>query len=110
MKERLKQLITQNKTEKVIHQLLQVTKKLEDKDLLNEVILQSARFKEHQRSSRLGASTFNEKRISIADILKHPWMTKPLPHVDLTLDFKKMRNFSKFSKVVLSLSSSKPSL
>jgi serine/threonine protein kinase len=48
-----------------------------------------------------------EKRISIEEILKHPWMTKQLPTTTLTLDFTKMRNFSKFSKVVISPLSSK---
>jgi hypothetical protein len=33
--------------------------------------------------------------------MKHPWMTKQLQQVNLTLDFKKMRNFSKFSKVAV---------
>jgi len=40
----------------------------------------------------------SEKRISIEEILKHPWMTRQLPATNLILDFKKMRNFSKFSK------------
>lgn len=39
-----------------------------------------------------------EKRITLEEISNHPWMTKALPHVALFLDFKKMRNFTKFSK------------
>lgn len=31
--------------------------------------------------------------------MNHPWMTKQLPQVKLTLDFKKMKNFTKFTKV-----------
>lgn len=42
-----------------------------------------------------------EKRISLEEISGHPWMTKQLPQVALYLDFKKMRSFTKFSKVVV---------
>lgn len=43
--------------------------------------------------------TVKENRISVQDILKHPWMTKQLPATSLKLDFKKMRNFINFSKL-----------
>lgn len=43
-----------------------------------------------------------EKRITADQILQHAWMNKQLPHVKLTLDFKKLRNFTSFSKVELS--------
>ena len=33
--------------------------------------------------------------------MNHPWMTKQLPQVPLKLDFKKLKNFSNFSKVVM---------
>lgn len=39
-----------------------------------------------------------EKRLTIEEIMVHPWMTKPAPQTKLTIDFKKMRNFSSFSK------------
>ncbi len=48
-----------------------------------------------------------EKRITIDKILSHPWMNKPLGEQKLILDFKKMRNFSSFSKVVFLLFSLK---
>jgi len=48
-----------------------------------------------------------EKRISIEEIFDHPWMTKYLQPKPLKLDFKAMKNFSNFSKVVIFLSSSK---
>lgn len=48
-----------------------------------------------------------EKRLTIEEIMVHPWMTKPAPQTKLTIDFKKMRNFSSFSKVVLFRFSSK---
>jgi len=40
-----------------------------------------------------------DKRITIDEILAHPWMTKQLPSISLQLDFKKLKNFSNFSKV-----------
>ena len=42
----------------------------------------------------------SDKRLTIDEILHHPWMTKPLPENKLRLDFSKMRNFAKFTKVV----------
>jgi serine/threonine protein kinase len=41
----------------------------------------------------------NKQRITIEEILKHPWMTKQLSHEPLKIDFKKLREFSSFSKV-----------
>lgn len=40
-----------------------------------------------------------DKRISVDDILTHPWMTKQLSSSSLHLDFKKLKNFSNFSKL-----------
>jgi hypothetical protein len=48
-----------------------------------------------------------DKRITIDEILHHPWMTKQLPHQILTLDFKKLKNFTSFSKVEIHLFSLK---
>lgn len=42
-----------------------------------------------------------DKRITVEEILAHPWMTKQLPSNNLHLDFKKLKNFSNFSKVVI---------
>lgn len=42
-----------------------------------------------------------ETRITIEEIMNHPWMTKQLPLSTLQLDFKRLRNFSNFSKVVI---------
>lgn len=42
-----------------------------------------------------------DKRITIDEIFAHPWMTKQLPSVPLQLDFKRLKNFSNFSKVVI---------
>jgi hypothetical protein len=44
-----------------------------------------------------------DKRITADEILAHPWMTKQLPAISLQLDFKKLKNFSNFSKVALAL-------
>jgi hypothetical protein len=41
--------------------------------------------------------------------MEHPWMTAQLPHDPLKLDFKKLKNFSNFSKVLLPTPSSKHS-
>lgn len=40
-----------------------------------------------------------ETRITIEEIMNHPWMTKQLPLSTLQLDFKRLRNFSNFSKL-----------
>jgi len=48
-----------------------------------------------------------QERITIDKILNHPWMTKQLPHKTLTLDFKKLKNFTSFSKVEIDLFSLK---
>jgi hypothetical protein len=40
-----------------------------------------------------------EKRITIDEIMTHPWMSKQLPSLNLQLDFKRLKNFSNFSKV-----------
>ena len=41
------------------------------------------------------------QRITVEGIMNHPWMSKQLPEVPLKLDFKKLKNFSNFSKVVI---------
>jgi hypothetical protein len=50
-----------------------------------------------------------ELRLTIDQIMEHPWMTAQLPHDSLKLDFKKLKNFSNFSKVLLPSCSSKHS-
>lgn len=44
-----------------------------------------------------------EHRISIDQILKHPWMTGKSNEIPLRLDFSKMRQFAEFSRVHISL-------
>lgn len=41
----------------------------------------------------------DHERISIDEILTHPWMTAILPKDSLELNFKKLKEFSNFSKV-----------
>jgi hypothetical protein len=44
-----------------------------------------------------------DKRISIKEIFEHPWMNVNLPTTTQKVSFRKMHEFSKFSKVSLSL-------
>lgn len=39
------------------------------------------------------------ERISIDEIYKHPWMTVKLNKAPISIDFKIMASFSKFSKI-----------
>lgn len=48
-----------------------------------------------------------DKRISIKEIFEHPWMNVNLPTTSLKLSFRKMHEFSKFSKVTSHQFSSK---
>jgi|LakMenEpi03Aug12_release.lakeMendotaPanAssembly.Ray.scaffolds.fasta_scaffold2077426_1 hypothetical protein len=43
--------------------------------------------------------TSEDKRITIEEILVHPWMTGKIPEEPLKLDFSKMKQFAKFSRV-----------
>jgi hypothetical protein len=40
-----------------------------------------------------------EKRITIQEIFKHPWMSGEVSSTTLKISFRKMHEFSKFSKV-----------
>ena len=40
-----------------------------------------------------------EQRISLKDIITHPWMSIKLSDKKLNINFEKIRNYSKFSKV-----------
>jgi len=40
-----------------------------------------------------------DQRISIKDIFTHPWMVAEVPATNLKISFRKMHEFSKFSKV-----------
>jgi hypothetical protein len=42
------------------------------------------------------------ERISIDQILEHPWMTAKIPEHSLELNFKKLKEFCNFSKVAFS--------
>lgn len=48
-----------------------------------------------------------DTRISIREVLSHPWMTMQLEDRRLNINFEKIRNYSKFSKVVARLLSSR---
>ncbi len=39
------------------------------------------------------------ERISIEDIYRHPWMTVKVNKAPISIDFKTIANFSKFSKI-----------
>lgn len=40
-----------------------------------------------------------DKRITIEEIYNHPWMKADLPNIPLELNFRRMFEYSKFSKV-----------
>lgn len=40
-----------------------------------------------------------EERISIEGIYKHPWMNMKISRAPITIDFKTIASFSKFSKI-----------
>jgi len=44
-----------------------------------------------------------EKRMTVDQIFNHPWMLKELSSKPLKVSFSKVQNFSKFSKVLISL-------
>jgi len=48
-----------------------------------------------------------DKRITLDEIFKHPWMEKEIPTSTLKVSFRKMHEYSKFSKVFLESFSSK---
>ncbi len=64
----LRNLISEDKTQQVIDNLLELTKSLEDKELHKEVILQSSKFEKYQREGRKGTCTFENQNISISRI------------------------------------------
>ncbi|WP_282773950.1 hypothetical protein [Phaeodactylibacter xiamenensis] len=68
MKQALQQLIAQGKTGRAIQQLLAITGRLEDTDLQEEVILQSARYEQYTKSKRTGISSSQDQGVSIANI------------------------------------------
>lgn len=39
------------------------------------------------------------ERITIEEIYRHPWMTVKVNKAPISIDFKMMANFSKFSKI-----------
>jgi hypothetical protein len=40
-----------------------------------------------------------DKRITLEGIFSHPWMSKKVPTTNLKVSFRKMHEYSKFSKV-----------
>ena len=40
-----------------------------------------------------------DERLTLDQILKHPWMTKSLGTEPINLDLKRLKNFTSFSKV-----------
>lgn len=49
----------------------------------------------------------DERRISLKEIMAHPWMNNEIPRRELSINFEKIRSYSKFSKVLVVLGSSK---
>ncbi|MFM9949517.1 MAG: hypothetical protein ACKV1O_16385 [Saprospiraceae bacterium] len=68
MKSQLQQLIASGKTEKAIKELLQLTSRLGDKDLHQEVILQSARYEQYAKEKRIGSTPLAEQRDTLEGV------------------------------------------
>lgn len=68
MKQVLRQLIAQGKTQQAIEKLLRITEVLGDVELHEEVIMQSARYETFQKEHHRGIVSTEEKNISIATI------------------------------------------
>lgn len=68
MKERIHQLIADNKTSQAIQELRQLTSKLEDQDLHQEVLIAAARHEAYARDKRLGTSSAEEQSSALASI------------------------------------------
>lgn len=68
MKERLRQSLALGNTKKVIKELLLLSKKLENQDLRDEIILQSSRFELYSKRIRIGTMNNEERNLIIANI------------------------------------------
>ena len=60
----LQNLISQNKTQQAIDSLLAITQSLDDKELHNEVLLQSSKLKQYKKQGRKGIISFENQGIS----------------------------------------------
>jgi len=65
MREQLIKLISAGKTNQAIHLLLEITN---GTDLHNDVVIQSARYKDYEKNKDLGTSSFDQQKISLAKV------------------------------------------
>ena len=68
MKQALKDLIANGRTQQAIKQLLAIGEQTEDSEWEKEVLQQSARYNEYAKGQRLGTTSFEQKDISLAQI------------------------------------------
>ncbi len=68
MKQALQQLIAQGKTEQAIDQLLQLTEPSGNTELREEVLMQSARYRDYAKAKRLGVSSAEDQQTALARI------------------------------------------
>lgn len=68
MKKELQQLISQGKTEQAIDQLLRLTERSGNPELREEVLMQSARYRDYAKAKRLGTSSAESQQTAIARI------------------------------------------
>lgn len=92
-KQNLKNLIAKGKSEKAIDQLLELSPRL-DKDLREEIFIQSARFKTYQREKRQGSSSKEELHVTLLQIT-HALIgiIEELPEEDLIISKTKKNVF-----------------
>ena len=68
MKQALRQLIAQGKTGQAIDQLLQRTEQSGNTELREEVLMQSARYRDYAKARRLGVSSVADQQTTLARI------------------------------------------
>ena len=64
----LRQLIAQGKTRRVIQELLKIAQQLDEEDLREEIVLQSARYEQYAKEQRLGTATPEKQSTDLAKI------------------------------------------
>lgn len=68
MKKHLQQLLSQGNTKKVIQELLDYTSRISDDELHQEVMMQSARYEQYAKESRLGITSHGEQQLTLNKI------------------------------------------
>ncbi|MCB9292152.1 MAG: hypothetical protein H6559_03320 [Lewinellaceae bacterium] len=68
MRENLERLLAKGKTNRVLHELLKIEELIQNEDIKEEILLQSARYESYLKEKRLGTSKIEDQEISIMKI------------------------------------------